>query len=86
MMAAITIYRTRFCPYCVMAARLLRSKGLQVKEIYLDGQPEERSALSERTEWTTVPQIFIGARFIGGYTELAALAKSGELPQLLESV
>jgi glutaredoxin 3 len=82
-MAMVTIYRTRFCPYCVAAARLFRAKGVDYQEIALDGKDAEREALQARTQWRTVPQIFIGDRFVGGYTDVAALDRSGELDRLL---
>lgn len=83
MTAPVTIYRTRICPYCVMAARLFDRKGVAYEEIYLDGKYEERRALEERTQWATVPQIFVGEQFVGGYTDVAALDRSGELDRML---
>lgn len=82
--AKVTIYRTTWCAYCVAAARLLDKRGIPYVEIYLDGKPEERTALEERTNWRTVPQIFVGERFVGGYTDLAALDRSGELQRMLQ--
>lgn len=83
MAAPVTIYRTRICVYCTMAARLLDKRGIAYDEIYLDFKPAERQALQERTQYYTVPQIFVGQRFVGGYTDLAALDASGELAQLV---
>lgn len=80
---SITIYRTRTCPYCVAAARLLEKRGMAFQEVYLDAKPEERAALQARTGWSTVPMIFVGERFVGGYTDLAALDRSGELARLM---
>jgi glutaredoxin 3 len=79
----VTIYRTQTCPYCSMAARLFERRGVVFSEIYLDGKTEERAALQERTQFRTVPQIFIGERFVGGYSDVAALEANGELDQLL---
>lgn len=84
MTAPVTIYRTRICPYCVMAARLFDHKGIDYEEIYLDGKPAERAALSARTNWRTVPQIFIGERFVGGYDDVARLDRQGKLDELLQ--
>lgn len=81
--APVRVYRTRNCPYCVMVARLLNRKGVAFEEIWLDGKPEERAALQEQTQWRTVPQVFVGERFIGGFTETAAADRSGELDRLL---
>lgn len=83
MPVAVTVYRTQVCPYCVMAARLLRRKGVDFHEVSLDGRPEAREALQARTQWRTVPQIFVGDAFVGGYSELAALDQSGELDRML---
>lgn len=83
MTTPVTIYRTRVCPYCVMAARLFDRKGVPYQEIYLDGKHEERRALEARTQWQTVPQIFVGDRFVGGYTDVAQLDRSGELDAML---
>ncbi len=84
MTAAVVIYRTRVCPYCVMAARLFDRKGVPYQEVYLDGKDAERSALQARTHWQTVPQIFVGDRFIGGFTDVADLDRSGQLDVLLQ--
>jgi glutaredoxin 3 len=67
-----------------MAERLLRAKGvLEIEKIRVDLQPELRIAMVELTGRRTVPQIYIGARHVGGYDELAALEHSGELTKLL---
>ena len=83
MPAPVTVYRTRICPYCVQAARLLDKRGVAYEEIYLDDKPLERAALQERTQFRTVPQIFVGKHFVGGFTDLAAIDRSGELQRLL---
>ncbi len=83
---AVTIYRTSSCPYCVMAARLFDRKGVAYQEIHLDGKYAERAALQARTNWQTVPQIFVGETFVGGYTDVAALDRSGELDRMLAAL
>jgi glutaredoxin 3 len=77
------MYSTRFCPYCVAARRLLSAKGVDFEDIPVDGDPELRRKMSERAGQRTVPQIWIGDRHIGGFTDLAALDRSGELDPLL---
>jgi glutaredoxin 3 len=80
----VLMYCTEICPYCVMADRLLRAKGvLEIEKVRVDLQPELRIAMMEQTGLRTVPQIYIGTRHIGGYDELAALEHSGELTKLL---
>ncbi len=83
MSAEVTVYTTRVCPYCVAAKRLLGERKVAYKEINVDGDDAKRAWLVEATGRRTVPQIFIGDEPIGGYDDLAALDKSG---QLLERV
>ena len=77
------MYRTRLCAYCLLAKRLLDKKGVGVREVDLSSDHEARSRLSAVTEQRSVPQIYIDGRFVGGYRELVALEKSGELDLLL---
>lgn len=79
----VTVYTTRFCPYCVAAKQLLGSKRVSFEEIPVDGDPQLRREMSERAGQRTVPQIWIGERHVGGYTDLAALDQRGELDELL---
>lgn len=79
-MPAITVYTTRVCPYCVQAKRLLTTLSLPFKEIGLDEDVELRQRLSsENGGWRTVPMIFIGDTFVGGYDDLKKLHDSGRL-------
>lgn len=78
-MKKIEIYTWGFCPYCVRAKNLLEEKGLDYKEISLDGKDDELHALRERTGQRTVPQIFIDDEFIGGFSELSQLNSEGKL-------
>jgi glutaredoxin 3 len=85
MAALVTLYGTRFCPYCVAARRLLHSKGVAFEDIPVDGDPELRRRMTEMAGGVhTVPQIWVGDRHVGGYTDLAALDRRGELDRLLE--
>jgi glutaredoxin 3 len=80
----IVMYSTAWCGYCQRARNLLERKGLAVREIKVDEQPDERELMLQKTGGRrTVPQIFIGERHVGGYDELAALDRSGELDKLL---
>lgn len=79
-MHEITMYTTQVCPYCVSAKRLLTQKGLKYKEVDLSREPDLRSKLAEENGgYRTVPMIFIGEEFIGGYADLAALDQTGQL-------
>jgi len=82
-MPAITIYTKQTCPYCDMAKRLLASKGQTWAEIDIEAEPARRDEMIERSNRKTVPQIWIGERHIGGFDDLAALDRSGELDALL---
>ncbi|SEQ31024.1 glutaredoxin 3 [Devosia sp. YR412] len=82
-MAKIEIYTTPTCPYCHAAKALLNEKGADYTEItVLD--PDLRAAMTERAHGRrTVPQIFIGETHVGGYDDMAALDRQGELDSLL---
>jgi glutaredoxin 3 len=77
------MYTTRWCGYCVRAKALLDGKGLPYQEISLDDEPNFRRMLVELTGGYTVPQILIDDQPIGGYAELYALERSGELDRRL---
>jgi glutaredoxin 3 len=77
------MYSTGWCPYCVRARALLERKGLAFREIKIDDDPAERDAMLARSGGRrTVPQIFVGDRHVGGFDELYALDKAGELDKL----
>lgn len=78
------MYRTPFCPYCVMAQRLFRKKGVEVTEIDVSGNAEARQRLMEVTGMRTVPQIFINGRSVRGFDDVAELERTGELDRLLQ--
>ena len=84
MPAKITMYSTGVCPFCQMAERLLRSKGIAaIDRIRVDLEPERRVEMMEKTGRRTVPQIYIGDTYVGGFEELAALEHAGRLDGLL---
>ena len=80
---SIVVYSSPFCGYCVAAKRLLTSKGAEFTEINTAFNPQNKQKMVTESGRNTVPQIFIGDRHIGGYTELAALESNGELDPLL---
>lgn len=83
-MPKVVMYCTAVCPYCVNAERLLHGKGItQIEKIRIDLQPELREPMIEKTGRRTVPQIYIDDHHVGGYDDLAALDRSGELARLL---
>ena len=83
-MAKVTVYTSSPCPYCSRAKALLNARGADISEVEIawsDG--EARAELASRTRHMTMPQIFIGEQFIGGFNELSALDRSGKLAPLL---
>lgn len=76
----VTLYTTRFCPYCMAARQLLDGKGVPYEDIAVDGDMTLRREMTERAGGAhTVPQIWIGESHVGGFTELALLERRGEL-------
>ena len=74
-----------YCPYCESAKKLLKSKGLDFEEILLaDDDDAGWKKLEKETGFKTMPQIFVGDQFVGGYTQLATLNSSGKLDELLK--
>ena len=85
-MQAVKMYTTAFCPYCVRAKQILKSKGVeQIEEIRIDSDPQARAAMMELTQRRTVPQIFIGHTHVGGCDDLIALDGRGGLVPLLQA-
>jgi len=85
-MANVTMYSTAVCPYCQMAERLLKSKGVEtIDKIRIDLDPAKRDEMMTRTQRRTVPQIYIGDTHVGGFDDLAALDKAGGLEPLLNA-
>ena len=82
-MARITVYTTRFCPYCHMAKELLRRKGTTFEEIDVSQRELRAEMCAKAGGRHTVPQIWIGERHIGGFDDLDALDREGKLDLLL---
>jgi glutaredoxin 3 len=84
-MRPITVYTKAWCPYCSAAKNLLAEKGIAFTEIDIERQPEARREMTQRANGrSTVPQIFVGDRHIGGCDDLYALDGRGELDRLLQ--
>lgn len=80
---AVLVYSKQMCPYCVMAKRLLTSKGVQFKEIMVDRDEAALRKMMADSGQRTVPQIWIGDIHVGGYDQLSALQQQGKLDPLL---
>lgn len=80
---SVVVYLTPWCPYCMMARRLLDARGITYEAHDVTGNEAARSWLRTNTGQHTVPQVFIKGSSIGGFSELAELDDSGQLSQLL---
>ena len=86
-MQKIVLYTTPLCSTCVRAKGLLSQKDVPFEEIDVSGKMDLRNIMVKRAGgWMTVPQIFVGATHVGGYEDLFALDRKGELDPLLDSV
>jgi glutaredoxin 3 len=85
-MSEVTMYCTRFCPYCISAERLLVAKGVAITKLAVDQNMELWREMEQLTGRDTVPQIFVGDCHVGGYDDLALLERRGQLDTLLEPV
>ncbi|HSA06507.1 MAG TPA: glutaredoxin 3 [Candidatus Gastranaerophilales bacterium] len=87
-MAKVVIYTVDYCPYCNKAKKLLNERGIDFENIDItSNEGEMREKIGEMigsTGRTTVPQIFINSKHIGGYTDLKELNESGKLDILLK--
>lgn len=79
----VIVYVTNYCPYCHRAVALLRKKGAAFQTIDVTYDPDARDWLFEHTGQSTVPQIFVGKRSIGGCDDMYALDRQGKLDPLL---
>lgn len=85
-MPKIEIYTKFMCPYCARAIALLNRKGAAFEDLDITmGGPRRAEMLERANGRTTVPQIFIGGRHIGGSDDLAALEAEGKLDALLSA-
>jgi len=84
MSVPIMMYATAVCPYCVRAERLLRERGVaDIAKVRVDLEPARRQEMMQKTGRRTVPQIYIGETHVGGYDDLVALDRNGQLETLL---
>ncbi|PCJ17396.1 MAG: glutaredoxin 3 [Gammaproteobacteria bacterium] len=81
----IVMYSTPYCPFCVRAKQLLEEKQLDFRNIDVQQSPKLRKKMQQMSGRTSVPQIWCGDVHIGGWTDLAALERSGEFDRMLEA-
>ena len=84
-MAAVIIYSSDYCPYCMRAKQLLSNKGVEFSEINVDGQAQVRAEMVRKAGRTSVPQIWVGDTHVGGCDDLYALERAGKLDALLKA-
>ncbi len=85
MTARVLMYSTGVCPYCQMAERLLKAKGVDsIEKIRIDLDAAQRAEMMQKTGRRTVPQIYIGDTHVGGFDDLSALDHAGQLDALLQ--
>ena len=85
-MSQVTVYVTNYCPYCNAAEKFLRDHAVPFERVDVTHDPAMRQRLVELTGMRTVPQVFVGERSVGGYTDMLGLHRRGELEPLLEDV
>ncbi|MGV2830389.1 glutaredoxin 3 [Myxosarcina sp. GI1(2024)] len=86
MAANVEIYTWSYCPYCLRAKGLLDRKNIEYQEHCVDGDEAAREEMAQRANGrSSLPQIFIGDRHIGGCDDLYALEEEGKLNSLLEN-
>ena len=83
MSTGVTLYTTRFCPYCIRARNLLDNKGVSYLDIAVDNDSRLRREMMTLSGRDTVPQIWIGEQHIGGCDELLSLERQGQLDEIL---
>jgi len=84
-MAEVIVYSTSSCPFCIMAKRLFDAKGVSYQTIDVGRDAALWAEMEAKTGRNTVPQVFIGAVHIGGFDDLSAADKRGEVDSLLKA-
>lgn len=80
----VTLYGTSWCPYCTRARALLTAKGVSFTDIDIEATPGARAEMQARAGRTSVPQIFVGERHLGGFDDTKALDDQGLLDSILQ--
>jgi glutaredoxin 3 len=80
----VIVYTTDPCSFCARAKGLLTTRGIEYAEINLSKDPSGRLELVQRTGMMSFPQILIGGKLVGGFSELLAAEQDGRLDELLQ--
>ncbi|MFT4613101.1 MAG: glutaredoxin 3 [Bacteroidia bacterium] len=83
MASTITMYTTRFCPYCMRARQMLDDKNVAYTDLAVDNDPQLRTEMMQRSGQRTVPQIWVGEQHIGGFDDMYLLERQGQLDTLI---
>ncbi|MBL4693770.1 glutathione S-transferase N-terminal domain-containing protein [Candidatus Gracilibacteria bacterium] len=81
----VDIYTKNYCPFCHKALALLEELKVEFKNHDITDTPEVMEELSKKSGFKTVPQVFVGEKCLGGYSDIAALHEKGELLPLLKA-
>ena len=82
---AVTVYTTDFCGYCLRVKSLLERHGIDYTEVNVADHPGLREQLLEMSGRRTLPQVYVGERFVGGADEITALHQRGELLKRIQA-
>lgn len=84
-MPVVTVFTGSFCGYCTQVKTLLERRGIPYRERSVEDEPGLREQLLARSGRRTLPQVFVGERYIGGADEIRVLDASGELTRLMQT-
>lgn len=79
------MYTSDYCPFCRMAYQLLDEKGVVYEKISVDDNPDIWKEINLKTGRNTVPQIYINDHYVGGFDDLSAADRSGELSEIINA-
>ncbi|HWF33371.1 MAG TPA: glutaredoxin domain-containing protein [Solirubrobacteraceae bacterium] len=82
-MSKVTVYTTDPCSFCARVKALLKSREIEFDEVNLSKDPAGRVELAKRTGMMSFPQVLVGERVLGGYSDVQKAADNGELDELL---
>lgn len=82
-MSGVTVYTTEPCSFCARVKGLLSANGVEYEEINLAKNAEGRLELVKLTGMMSFPQVVVGERLIGGFTEVQKAVEDGRLEEIL---
>ena len=83
-MPEVTVYSGSFCGFCQQVTSLLERRGIRYTEVSVEDHPGLREKLLARSGRRTLPQVYVGERYVGGADEIRALDASGELTKMVQ--